>query len=207
MGYRLERFECVFRIAQVNVCGACVCVYVWKCVCVCPQYLCVQPRMSALVSVSVSTCACLRECMYVFTYFSYCVSLYSLEMPLLPQLARIEYAGLSLDLSRLGDMSGVLRQRAERLAEDLEVQRSVRRAVWEAAQGAAWRDQLEAERRGGEVAGGGGGGGGWPQWRTKGTTQGGVAVIDVGDVAKKEDVAIARIESELDLLQRLRNTR
>jgi len=130
-------------------------------------------------------------------------------MPLLPQLARIEYAGLSLDLSRLGDMSGVLRQRTERLAEDLEVQRSVRRAVWEAAQGAAWRDQLEAERRGGEVAGGGGGGGGAREGGggARGRSKGGVAVIDVGDVAKKEDVAIARIESELDLLQRLRNTR
>ena len=96
-------------------------------------------------------------------------------MPLLPQLARAEYAGVCLDLSRLADVSGVLRQRSERLREDLEVQQSVRRAVW-AQHGAGMLGQM-----GSQSMGGGG--------------------------SKQEDAAIASIESELDLLQRLRRTR
>ena len=37
------------------------------------------------------------------------------EMPLLPHLARMQHLGTCLDLSRLSDMTGVLRQRSERL--------------------------------------------------------------------------------------------
>ena len=132
-------------------------------------------------------------------------------MPLLPHLARAEYAGVCLDLAKLSDISSVLRQRKERLAEDLEMQTSVRHAVVAAARNAAWQSRVEAKRCtadsqgdmgqgmvGGGQSGDAGGGG-----RRNGTEDGDHDLINV---AKKEDAAIAQIQSELELLYRLRRT-
>jgi hypothetical protein len=133
------------------------------------------------------------------------------DMALLPHLARAEYAGVCLDLSRLSDISSVVRHRKERLAEDLEMQTSVRHAVIAAAQNAAWRSQMEAERRvrsQGDMGHGGAAGCG------KGGSAGGGGQMngveerngDFANVAKKENAAIAQIQSVLELLYRLRRT-
>jgi len=138
-------------------------------------------------------------------------SLSRFDMALLPHLARAEYAGVCLDLSRLSDISSVVRQRKERLAEDLEMQTSVRHAVIAAAQNAAWRSQMEAERRvrsQGDMGHGGAAGCG------KGGSAGGGGQMngveerngDFANVAKKENAAIAQIQSVLELLYRLRRT-
>ena len=100
-------------------------------------------------------------------------------MALLPHLARAEFAGVCLDLAKLSDISSVVRQRKERLAEDLEMQTSVRHAVVAAARNAAWRSRVEAEEDGD---------------------------CDLINVAKKEDAVIAQIQSEVELLYRLRRT-
>ena len=128
------------------------------------------------------------------------------DMALLPHLARAEYAGVCLDLSRLSDISSVVRHRKERLAEDLEMQTSVRHAVIAAAQNAAWRSRMEAERRVGSQGDMGHGGvAGW-----QGGSAGGGGKMNAveernGDFAK-ENAAIAQIQSELELLYRLRRT-
>ena len=131
-------------------------------------------------------------------------ALQAFDMPLLPLLARAEYSGVCVDLSRLSDISNVLRQRSAHLEEDLEVQRSVRRAVCEAAQGAAWFSQMDAQRSETSMHSGleGKGGEGGGLWRISTTAAGGGAHLR--DISKKEDALIARIESELDMLLRLR---
>lgn len=132
-------------------------------------------------------------------------------MALLPHLARAEFAGVCLDLAKLSDISSVVRQRKERLAEDLEMQTSVRHAVVAAARIAAWRSRVEAERcrvdsqgdmvHGVAGCGQGGGAGRGGQWNGAEDVD-----CDLINVAKKEDAVIAQIQSEVELLYRLRRT-
>ena len=83
------------------------------------------------------------------------------------------------------------------------MRRSVRCALVEGAQVAAWRRQMDAERPlRGQPA---------ParvrdERGREGGTPGDHHPVSVSNVAKNEDAAIASIEKELDVLQRLRRT-
>ena len=91
------------------------------------------------------------------------------------------------------------------------MQTSVRHAVVAAARIAAWRSRVEAERcrvdsqgdmvHGVAVCGQGGGAGRGGQWNGAEDVD-----CDLINVAKKEDAVIAQIQSEVELLYRLRRT-
>lgn len=95
-------------------------------------------------------------------------------------------------------MSAVLRQRSERLNEDLELRRSVRCALVEEARAAAWRRQMDAQRQPKQHQG---------EEREQKEGRGDDLPVNILQVTKNEDAAIAGIEKELAMLQRMRRTR